>query len=589
MFSKFWKETKGGLSVGFLGLLTPILAMSMATTETTSYSGVMTRIHQSETAALVFVAKHAVDVENNDERDQLLYNWMDINLELSAVQRDDGDDGQVIDEGQEDSGKTNQVAEVTYRYRPKSFFKNLMGNIFVENDSMFHKVKTERIRLPLEIVFSMDASSSAGSCSAGGACDVVPFIKTAIETIFRNEEELTDTRISLISHNFTPSFPLKYADKLVKPSSRKLYKGTTDAELQRYEKLKEILRYNNLSENNLLDENFPGVSVHQISLLRKPLKRGSSINKPQTYGANWASDDDIRYYAEHADDPIEDLETDGFELADFDGIIYPMAANWAVAYFTSTVTTPATFANAAEHVLNINRDQCILKNCPRDPDLFKYFLISPDLANKISIRDRFSLQIDGGYGFAYLKTLNSDQMISVIGQQTASLPILAGSNRKQELLDHMKYWPAGIVRTKMLTSNDEAMLWSLRLLSPNYSNIWGIDNYPAPFHSGVDKRFFFNVGSPSGGYNVPLDSSTDPKGSAVIREMCRVMQEKGIEIYFVAGELSAGYMSGYAITKAVEDCIQGNTDRMTKGYISTNTELMNTWLKRKYKVQLSRS
>jgi hypothetical protein len=397
---------------------------------------------------------------------------------------------------------------------------------------------------------------------------VIEGVTAGLKELFNDDPVSEDTRVSMFAYNLNVTLPAKYARNLVKPSSRKLYKGTTPAEEAAWEKRMAILAEHGLPDD-LLAPGAPGVDVDLLNLIRKPIIPGTTDLDIQYKNATI---DQMEEYAKHADDPIENLEIDGFELATVDGRKF---------------NTTHRYQNASDgnvqkgllgSMLPVNRDYCIYTGCPRDKDLYKYLLV-PNARKDETLREFIQTGTSGKISTYINSTIPLDELIGCTGLSTAIMPILAGSNNRDELLNHMRYYNASLRgNTRMSTAVDEPLLWAYRLLSPNYSNVWEVADFPAKYHSTTEKRLIFYAGTPLQG-NVQL---TDARLATAV---CKEMIKDGIDIYML-GE--SGDIGTQALGLSYKECAQADKypDRVK---IFANGTASAAWLSsfnRQYHVRL---
>jgi hypothetical protein len=554
MLRKFLQDATASMGAAFALMLPTLFVVSMAVTQTTSLVGFQTRLHQSEAAADIFVAKQTNIGGQKQELKNIL---LDANMALTGGERVESE---IINPDDPD----NMITTVTYE--PDNFVSNIIGNVF-EKYEPSETVTVERFRYPIEVVVVFDVSSSAFGFSP--AAQIIAGTLGGFNDLFGDDIVSDDTRVSLITYNYGITFTTKHARNLVKPSSRMLYRGTTAAELASYEKRKAMLAEWGLGED-LLADGAPGTEVHFHTLLRKPLVPGTTINQKQT---GVATDADYLRYGQHADDPIENLENDGFELAVADG------RNFTNTLYLNSDYTATTGRGTWDTVLKVNRDRCILTGCPRDSDLYKYILVP---RTKVNETIRHLISPDNYTQFTnFVNSLPVDEFIAASGLATGIMPTLAGSNDKNEIINHMKYYNSRLTRMQMGTAPDEGMIWAYRLLSPNYSKVWDVsEDFPAPYHSTTEKRVIFYAGFPSSGYV----SSGEFRA---LKAMCDSMIEDGIEIYML-GE--SGDLGG-TLGNAYKACTQPEKypDRVLQYTAATATA---TWMKaftRQYHVRLKKS
>jgi hypothetical protein len=548
MFAKFLKETKGGFTSLFAVIILPLILPSLAAVQTTSYAGFSVRHHQSETAALVFIAKQGeiLDADKKSIADA----FMDANMALTEAVKISPVDNQ--GDGSDSSEPVTQ--SLLSVYSPKNLVGKSLATISFDKFEPLQEVETETFRYPMEIVVSLDTSQSAAQYVPG----IHDGIVEGIEEIFGKEDLSSDTRISLMSYNSTVSFPAKYARKLAKPESRKLYVGTTEAERIKRDRRFQIMKDNGLEDDDLLAPGAPGVDVDQICFLRKSIVPGSSINDPQV-GPDGATDSELEEYVKHIDDSIDNLQTDGFELATFDGRMFPYNRTPAgMAFVNKNTALPTSDLQALGFVAQVNLSLCHYQGCPGRDDLFKFIFFPKEAQAKIPNTIRYynptasgRVQADDLRVWITRIVTNkivssTDEIISANGNETSLLPVLAGSNSKSELINHMKYYnfrpDPQPLPLQMMTALDEGIMWAFRLLSPNYSKIWDVSNdFPSEYHTKTIKRLIVYAGSSSWGY-ARGSTSGSPRGKynlKLISLLCKQLRNNGVEIYTM-GETGMG-------------------------------------------------
>ncbi|MDR2367661.1 MAG: hypothetical protein LBF58_06065 [Deltaproteobacteria bacterium] len=555
MLRKFWQDTAAGLGIAFALALPTLVVLSAAVVQTTSLVGFNTRLHQSDAAANLFLTKIEKDM-TAQEKQTLLNSWLESNMAPTeatpeyAVQNPDA----------EESLWYSAVS-----YKPVTFVGGIMEGVFEEYEPL-EEVAVERFRYPIEVVVVLDASSSAFGFSPVAA--IIQGIEDGFDNLFGDDIVSDDTRVSIFAYNPSVTFTAKHARNLVKPSSRKLYRGTTEAERLAYEKRLGVLAEWGLPDD-LLAPGAPGVDVDLITLLRKPLKPGSKNTDKQGDATAY----DVAQYAEHADDPIVDLEADGFEMATADGRnFHPgpyYTANYTQQVGKGTITT----------VLMVNRDRCILTGCPRDSDLYKYLLVPKSKVNE-TVRNAINPNNTTAVN-SFINSIPNDEFIGATAMANSIMPIMAGSNDKRELLNHMRYYNKSLTRMQMGTALDEPLMWASRLLSPNYSDVWEVsEDFPARYDSPTEKRLIFYAGFPSAGYTTAAETG-------ITTGLCNKMIANGVQIYML-GE--SGDFTGN-VGAAFKACTQPEKypDRHLQ-YTATNAAAQ--WTKaftRQYYVRLAKS
>ena len=105
-----------------------------------------------------------------------------------------------------------------------------------------------------------------------------------------------------------------------------------------------------------------------------------------------------------------------------------------------------------------------------------------------------------------------------------TMPMLVASQDKQEILERID-----MLKDMWTTGTDEGIAWAMRILSPNWRDIWDRGSYPADYHDGVTtKRILLIGGSMTAGYY--------EEGRNAVSEMCSRIKENGIELYILVDQ-----------------------------------------------------
>ncbi|MDR1608088.1 MAG: hypothetical protein LBT38_06740 [Deltaproteobacteria bacterium] len=490
MLLNFWKSAKGGMTSAFALLLMPLLVPSLAAVQTTSYAGFQTRLHQSQTAALLFIAKQG-DISHEDKM-AFISQWMDANLVLSS-----GSKAISNEENENEVPKTESELELELisSYKPNNFIGNVMGEVFVDKTIPQQKVNAVRVRYPMEVVLHLDISGSVRL--SGILPEIQEAMTDAIDDLFGDADEADDLRISLITLSSDVVMPREYALKLVKPSSWLIDTKTNSPE--KTKKLQDILAYHGLRDLKDISNN--GKGFQKFKIRRKTL---SFLHKQaQANQSRIKTRQEVLDYAEHVDDKIVDLERDGFDIGVADGRKYLGG-------------------------LNHTQDPSIV-----DP-IDMMFIFNYQGINTYNFFLDKSIIFDGINKFS--KNPKRDEYIGIFGLATGPYAnVSIALNNKTEIINAIN--SAKIETTGGDASGmDEQLVWAFRLLSPNYSDIWGIENYPAPYNSKTEKRFIYFTSGPIAGYfKTTIDDSPNKPDDYYLlyKEVCRRMNEKGIKIYVI--------------------------------------------------------
>jgi hypothetical protein len=520
MFSKilhFIKDDSGSLATGGILILLPLIGLSLGTSQVTKYINNLTRIHQSQTSAAIAISKEGQNAELSD-KEFLLNNWMDINNIPLGLKK------QELEYYIEEIDNMNN--NVIINYDPIPFFNNLMDGIFEKNYNNTQSVTAERAYFPMEIVIVLDASSSMTQVS-----DVImEMAETVTDKLFIKEDYIDDLWISIISYGGFVNIGRDYADKLIIPESRKLFKGDN---IDLYNaQVKTLNHYNENLVTDLLSTNGPGYSIDMTCPIRRQLPLDSS-------------NDIINKYVDNIEIPPTRPE-DGFQLLISDGR-----------------------NNLIEH----NKDRPISSNTPYSI-IQSLSWIRPEYNPvKIDILDLALVPIDWYYGkeeerFIYAKYKdwgNNDKSITWFtgytydngpfsGTKAIStgpqvticidcppMPMLVGSHRKSDIIERIKMF-----KGSWTTAGDEGLAWALRVLSPKWRSIWEIEeNFPADYHGKVKKRAIVMVGSMTSGYN--NQSSPD-----AFTPLCKKYQDNGIQLFLL--KTSSEYINSKSLV-IYDNCV----------------------------------
>jgi hypothetical protein len=408
-------------------------------------------------------------------------------------------------------GSSDEESEmIITQYINKPLVVGLMNGIFDEPVYDEKPTVAQRYNYPLEVVLVLDGSSSV----AAERTNMDNIIKEVIEGLFPDEPVDETLKVAIVAHAGDVNVGFELAKKITKPSSRKLYYGTTEAEhVNYYKRLATLAEYGKEHlADDLLGPGGIGEAVNYAFVKRWELPPPGPLVKMPAQGMGHAG---TKYYAEHIDDPINDLENDGFNLIVGDGRVLDMT--YASSPYT-TLTKYTYVTNSAKYDVHWpNLDVLDLAYLPHE--------------HIIDIQRTNPTQYKKWCGGTGLSTSYWPKCIeSVIGIHSLSAPnapILYGVNDKNELLDYLGKISFG----GGVTAGDDGMAWAIRLLSPKWKDIWDKgDDYPAEFHSTTEKRIIMTMGSQNGnGYS--FYTTQYPQGSWAWTDLCNVVVERGIDVY----------------------------------------------------------
>jgi hypothetical protein len=480
---RFLASTDGALALGAAIVAVPVVGFAVAAVQVTVYSGVETRLHQSQCSAAVAIAKEG-DKASTQARQELLNGWMPANLEALGRSEDTVLNSYV---DFETGGQLNSF------YQAKPLVVGLMNGLFEKPLVDDQPVTTERFYKPLEVVVVVDGSSSTRAYVENYKTSM----KNIARTFLRNRDVADDVRVSLIAFSGHMNVGVRYADKLVIPNSRKLYDDGTVAYDQRKASLDAV---NPLLVGDLLAAGGPGSAMGMACVGRKFL-------------ANTATPAAIQDYVEDVLVP-PDRPEDGFTLLIGDERPHTEANTSYVSY-----GQPYQLVNT------------FLQNNPTKVggqySFLDYMVVPPSAV----AGDPYSLATAKlwGDGWSVNSTLNKSSV--GIYYNCSSMPMLIGSNDLAEIEERVDLYSAG-----WTTGGDEGLAWALRALSPEWSEIWDVgEDFPAPYHSTTEKVIFFlgdtynNSGYPTG---------ITGTGPDVITGILQSIVDSGVHLYmFVDGSM----------------------------------------------------
>jgi hypothetical protein len=465
-------------------MIVPTVGFSTAAVQTTIDAGIQVRLHQSQTAAALAIAKEGDGADGQ----QIVNAWMPMNL--GALDRPED----VVVHTYE---VTEAGARINSAYQSKPLAAELMNGVFEKASFYDRGVLAERVYRPLEVVVVVDGSSSTRT--------YVEQYKTSMKNIarafMRGRETADDVKVSLIAFSGHMNIGTEYADKLIIPSTRALYDDGTVAYEQRRATLTE---YNGALISDLLAEGGPGSSFGMACVGRKKLVASSPPAE-------------VAAYVEGIEIPPS-TPADGFPL--LIGDERPIVENATHTSYGQPNTLITSFL-----VSNPTKVQ--------SPHSILDYVLIPHEAITGDVHDINSIKT-WTYGDNLKWTAASRIAKSSVGiyYNCSNMPMLIGSSDLDELEERVDLYSAG-----WTTGGDEGLAWALRALSPSWSEIWDKgDDFPAPYHSDVQKVIFFlgdtynNTGYPSG--------ITGNQGPDAISGIIQKIVDNGIELYlFVDGSM----------------------------------------------------
>ena len=487
----FLRDVRGNVAIAGALCLTVLIVLVVGQIQVTDALMRQTRLHQAQTAGIVAVAKEGEDTEAA-EREALLSAYMKQNLAALNKQ------GDVVTHTVSSTKDTNSVISSFIGRYP---FMDILGGAF--SATLENTVRAERFYSPIEAVLVLD-----GSSSMMGYSDLMHnIVERVTNRLFRGEETADDVRVTLLSYQYHVNIGRKYADKLFTPESRKLYQGTTSTELTAYAKRKATLdEYHPNLANDLLQEgsNTLGDIWDMACPSRMPLASASDV---PDYIAN------LEVPPASPEDGFTLLMGDGRPILEYTGTtqsgLKTQSANLTKAISATVLTSIAMYWRASNYNGRDIREVVAIPAAIYD-------------ANPSGRTD----QTFRTWKSSDNKALSSDYSdIVSISFECPSMPMLVGSNSRAEILERGTMWGSGLY-----TGGDEGIAWAIRALSPNWSDIWEVEeNYPAPYHSVTEKRILYFGGKLTRGFPDIYDSPD------AVTPMCDKMREDGVDIYILLG------------------------------------------------------
>jgi hypothetical protein len=446
-----FKTSRGSLAIGAALCTIPTVVLSIATVQMTSYMGVHTRLHQSQTMAAVNVAKEG-DKSDFDEKYTMVNQWMNTNV--SPLNRPEDSLYTVF--------QSNEIEEkVDTVYYPKPLVDKLMNNLFNRPWLDLKPVVAERFYNPLDLVIVFDGSSSTKTYVE----NYKNMVKNVSSIFMRGRSEADDVRISLMAFSGQMNIGTDYKDKLIIPETLKLYDTGTEA----YDLRKQTLQENGLSPENLLQIGGPGTAFKMACIGRKDL-------------AKTATPTEIQTYVDQIENPPSS-PAEGFKLLIGDDRPHTEAGTSFTSY-----GTPYQLVNT---FLNNNKDKTLGQYTFLD-----FMVVPPSLKGPDT--KTFDSYKTWGDGWS-ATSLNHKSSIGIY-YNCSSMPMLIGSNSMNEISERVDMYSGG-----WTTGGDEGLAWALRALSPQWSEVWDKgDNFPAEYKAKTEKIIFYlgdtynNTGYPNG-------------------------------------------------------------------------------------------
>ena len=466
--------------------LVPVIAMMAISVEATSSLNKQTRLLQAQSVAALALAKEGKNIEKSYLNKMLVFY---IQENMKSVLKNSENISPTF------RFTAQNVVYVSSKYHINPVFESVLG--VAVGDITETEVMAASQTRPLELVLVLDASSSSGS--------YVEAYKTGIRLILDEVAANTEgnVRISMLAYSTLVNIGWEYKDALVTPESRRFNTDGQRATARGY------------GIKDALDENGPFRYTHQVCVAR-PVNLGKDED---------ISSGEKRQYAEDIEKaPLHPSE--GFQLVIADGRNTPTdpyaAENTDVQQVLSRWLSTISSPSSPYHFQG------------GDVRTVAMVPIAHAIPSEARNFDRFNL-----WGPKHTAVWRNNPAGGVplwgqIADQSATMaldcPAMPMVVAKQELEPFYealeKFSPA------RFTAPDEGLAWALRLLSPNWKDIWRIENYPAEYDGNTDKKIILIGGSATVGY------------SQVITSICEKIIENGIELHILS-ETSEG-MDEYA-------------------------------------------
>lgn len=421
-------------------------------------------------------------------------------------------------------------ANVTYDAKPD--YTGGIAKLFTRNNAAQNFADVEIFYRPLELTITLDGSMSQAYDIPG----TQTMVSEALNEVFFGNESAEDVRVSLFSYSDVINLGVEYARKITNADSRKLQgpgtrwwraqwdEATKPANI--YEaQVKMLKNINPALPDDLLADGGPGVGIDYAPVGRLPLKDSNT--------------DIVRYVDLLENPPTSEEDKPPFLVADSR---ITVNEDWTIStqYWSGPSYTTKQFDNLnAKEMFLLPDSWYDKKRFPTHAQEavnggFKNWNGYPDYAmTKEKIADN-----EGDTSLTY------DKVMVNIYATAPTMPLLAGSQSRQEVMERMSMYN-GVYSTGV----DEAFTWSYRLSSPSWSWVWdrGSD-FPAPYRSGVDKHFVMFLGGPTVGYTGATVSSGTPD---ITPEVCKRIAQKGIKVHILVPSDDVDSSE----VKMFEDCV----------------------------------
>ncbi len=492
----FFTDKTGGVALGFALTLPPLITYSVVAITTTDTLARTTRLNQAVQTAAVVLAQTDASAADAPSSRSIVEVWTNANM-LPVKQYDPSElsFGSVPD-----APPTDDIIEINLSYTP-TYTTKIPGFLKFENlyFGSQESVTVERVWTPMELVFITDSSASAGMAS--NIQHMSRVVEGIIDEVFRGKDSSTDAHISLVSFSNHASIEIEAARKLLTDESRMLSPvGFNNKTQSTYDSQVEIFLQAGKAYllSDLLQDGGPGVDMN-VACVKRPAR--------DTFGSISEYPDIV----EDPDHPLDLLVIDGRGGDYYNGSykyaydLIPSIEYGGWGYYTNA--NPYAINNDYDTTYDVHEMAVIPESWNTGPDSERYskskwlYWVNPATNKTVKSSSSHLVSIPGG---------------------CALMPNLIGSQSKDELMERIAK-----IGGNVSTGGDEGIAWAMRALSPNYREIWDVsDNYPADYHSGVDKVIVFftsylNEGYVGDGWGFGEDGLT---------EMYKRLHENGVRV-----------------------------------------------------------
>ncbi len=534
MIRKLFTDKRGSIAIMACLCLAPILTFTAVAIQVTSSLTRQTRLVQAQISAAYAIAKEGRHA-TAEERNALMRSYIAENLRALRA----GEDTVISRRVPIGDDKERIISQ--YKQRP--IFEDLLDNAFPSFKE--DRVIAERTYKPLELVIVID-----GSVSSIGVHDLLKqSVANVIDEVFAVDSE--STHISLLAYSGYVNIGWEYKDKLITPESRRIYSKAQRATARQY------------GFTDLLDPAGP-----------EGVREGACVLRPAPLPRKGTSRAMIQRYVDNIEVPPSSPDQ-GFTLLMNDGRpVTSDSSNYAATrqthgFLTEGIAAYSARPSAGPYYVR-NGDIRDIATVPKE------YVVGSEAHdhNKYTLWGRTHskfLKIDPTKGVQGWGELLADDSVIHVPFDCPPMPMLVASQSKEELLERMDSF-----RPMWTTGVDEGLAWAMRMLSPNWRDIWERGDYPADYHSGTEKRILLIGGSMTTGYFYESNNA--------IAEMCDRLRKNGIDLYILVDESEHPNLRSIEIFK---DCAGENYTLAPS--VASFPEVMPKLVKRSLRARLAPS